>query len=79
MAEKLKGKFVLIVTGEVEPLFATEEQWIEMSGYLKEGEVPVTTNKGVRDVFGVLEVAKGWQGTGLASAECITMIFSMEN
>ena len=76
MAEKLKGKFVLTVTGEVEPLFATEAQWVEMSGYLKEGQVPVTTNKGIRDVFGVLEVAKGWQGTGLATAESITMIFS---
>lgn len=76
MAEKLKGKFVLTVTGEVEPLFATEAQWVEMSGYLKEGQVPVTTNKGERYVFGVLEVAKGWQGTGLAIAESITMIFS---
>lgn len=76
MAEKLKGKFVLTVTGEVEPLFATEAQWVEMSGYLKEGQIPVITNKGERYVFGVLEVAKGWQGTGLATAESITMIFS---
>lgn len=71
-----KGKFVMTVDGEVKPLFASEAQWDGISELLKNGPVPVETNEGFQKVFGILEVAKGFEGTGVSSGEeGIMMIF----
>lgn len=76
MAEQLKGKFVITVDGDVKPLFATSEQWCEMSTMLKDGPVPVTTSECESDVFAILEVAKGYSGTGISgNADGVMMFF----
>lgn len=73
---QLKGKFIMTVDGEVKPLFASEAQWDGISELLRNGAVPVKTSEGFRDVFGILEVAKGFEGTGVSSGEeGIMMIF----
>ncbi|MEO4053402.1 hypothetical protein [Solibacillus sp. CAU 1738] len=80
MAEQLKGKFIITVNGDVKPLFATSEQWYEISTKFKDGAVPIVTNEGEQEVFAILEVAKGYTGKDLASsADGILMIFSKED
>lgn len=79
MSQQLKGKFIITVNGDVKPLFATSEQWHEISTKFKDGAVPVVTNEGEQEVFAILEVAKGYHGTGLANdTDGVVMIFSKE-
>lgn len=72
----LKGKFILTVEGDVEPLFATQEQWYSISKELKKGPCPLQTSNSHKMVFAVLEVCKGYQGTGISnSRDGIMMCF----
>ena len=79
MAEKLTGKFAITVKGETKPIFATQEQWREISSKLKDGTVSITTNEGKQEVFAILEIARGYSGKGLATeTDGVMMLFTKE-
>ena len=71
-----KGKFVIDVKGNVEPLFATIKQWDTISLELKKGPLEIHTASGSRNIFAVLEVCKGYQGKGISREDGnVIMIF----
>ncbi|MEG0381522.1 MAG: hypothetical protein RR603_07470 [Kurthia sp.] len=79
MSNERQGKFVMTVTGDVKPLFMTNEQWGQVSKGLRNGTLSITTTEESYELCGVIEVARGYESKVLsASSEAFLMIFSKE-